>query len=191
MAPHQLFPSAIELRKFSKRARQTCRDHRIKLIDFKNFTLRANYNTLDTVVLDDRDGAGGSSFLQGEELLRRPNWWWSGSLRYHPDRLSAGVFVNQTGDRRDLDFRPFVDGSNGGAARTVNNPGFTKIDLALAYDLIPERGSARAARKGGWLAARRLTVELQANNILDEDYDEVFGFNAPGINWYAGVRLLF
>ncbi|MDP6482309.1 MAG: TonB-dependent receptor, partial [Nitrospinota bacterium] len=182
------FPNGMSFENISK-VRLKGAEFSAALIDLEYFTLRVSYNTLDTVVLDDRDGAGGSSFVQGRELLRRPNWWWSGSVLYHPDRLSAGVFVNQVGDRRDGDFRPFVDGSNGGAARTVNNPGFTKIDLALAYDLIPERGPA--ARKGGWLQARRLTAEFRANNILDEDYDEVFGFNAPGISLYAGFRLRF
>ena len=182
------FPNGTSFENISK-VRLKGAEFSAALIDLEDFTLRVNYNTLDTVVLDDRDGAGGSSFVQGEELLRRPDWWWSGSVLYHPDRLSAGVFVNQTGDRRDRDFRPFVDGSNGGAARTVKNPGFTRIDLALAYDLIPERGPA--ARKGGWFQARRLTAEFRANNILDEDYDELFGFNAPGVSWHAGFQLRF
>ena len=62
-----------------------------------------------------------------------------------------------------------------------------RADLALAYDLIRDRKPAVRALHG----VQRLTLELKVNNLADKDYDEVFGFNAPGINWMAGLRLHF
>lgn len=180
------FPNGTSFENISE-VRMKGAEFSLALIDFHDFTIRANYNTMDTKVLDDKNGLGGSSFLQGEELLRRPNWWWSGSITYHPDRMKLTVRVNSVSSRRDLDFRPFVDGSNGGASRKVNNPGHTKVDLAFSYDIVKDYKSIFGgdALKG----IKRLSLEFKINNLLDEDYDEAFGFNSPGINWFAGFRL--
>jgi vitamin B12 transporter len=180
------FPNGTNFENISK-ARLKGAEFSIALIDFRNFTIRANYNTLDTKVLEDRNGLGGTNFRQGEELIRRPNWWWSGSITYHPDRMRFTVRVNSVSSRRDLDFRPFVDGSNGGLTRIVNNPGYTKIDLAFAYDLTKNYKSIWEGDDRKWV--KGLSIELKVNNLLDEDYDEVFGFSSPGINWFAGFRL--
>ena len=97
------------------------------------------------------------------------------------------VRVNSVSSRRDLDFRPFVDGSNGGAALQVNNPAYTKVDLAFAYDIVK---NYKSILKGDvFKGVKRLSLEFKVNNLLDEDYDEAFGFNNPGINWFAGFRL--
>lgn len=183
------FPNGTNFENISK-VRIKGTEFSLALIDYKNFTARVNLNTLDTKVLDDRGGAGGSSFVQGEELLRRPNWWWTGALTYHPDRLRATLLFQQMGDRRDLDFRPFVDGSNGGSARTVNNPGFSKMDLALSFDLLKDRRWAFGGKKTRG-RAKNIALHLKLNNLLDEDYDEAFGFNAPGFNWAVGFRVTF
>jgi len=180
------FPNGFNFENISK-VRTKGAEFSVALVDFHDFTVRANYNTLDTVVLDDRNGLGGGDFRQGEELLRRPNWWWSGSITYHPDRFRGTVRVNQVSQRLDRDFRPLVSGSF--VFPRVNNAGYTKLDLALAYDIIKDR---KSVLPGAALSSiRGLTIEVKVNNILDEDYDEVFGFNAPGIEWFAGFRVLF
>ena len=82
--------------------------------------------------------------------------------------------------RRDFDYRGFVDGTNGGSSVKINNSGFTKVDVALSYYL-----------KNLPLKDQKTTLEFKINNLLDEDYDVVFGYNAPGIEMYAGMRISF
>ncbi|MED5580175.1 MAG: TonB-dependent receptor [Nitrospinota bacterium] len=162
------------------KARTKGAEFSISILNYNDFTIRANYNTLDTIVLDDSNGLGGSSFKQGQELVRRPNWWWSSSISYHPKPFIATVNINQMSSRRDFDYRGFVDGTNGGSSTRINNAGFTKIDVAISYYL-----------KKLPLSDQKTTLEFKVNNLLDEDYDEVFGYNAPGIEIYAGMSTSF
>ena len=37
--------------------------------------------------------------------------------------------------------------------------------------------------------SEKITLTGRIDNLLDEDYEEVFGFTPPGIGAYAGVRL--
>ena len=157
----------------------------LALVDVRGFTLRANWNYLDTIVADDRGGAGGQDFQQGQGLLRRPHWWWGGALSYHPGPFRATLSLREVGQRPDRDFTPLLAGSF--TFPRVHNPSYMRADLALAYDLIKDRKPAVRALPG----VQRLTLELKVNNLADKDYDEVFGFNAPGINWMAGLRLQF
>ncbi|MBI1725429.1 MAG: TonB-dependent receptor, partial [Candidatus Tectomicrobia bacterium] len=159
----------------------------LALVDFRDFTVRANWNYLDTIVADDRDGSGGQDFRQGQGLLRRPHWWWGGALSYHPGPFRATLSLREVGQRPDRDFTPLLAGSF--TFPRVHNPRYMRADLALAYDLIRDR---KPSLPGLSLpGVQRLTVELKVNNLADKDYDEVFGFNAPGINWMAGLRLHF
>ena len=180
------FPNGTNFENISK-VRTKGTEFSLSLVDFHNITFRANYNTLDTVVLDDRNGLGGGDFRQGEELLRRPNWWWSGSLTYHPGRFRGTVRINQVGDRLDRDFRPLLSGSF--TFPRVTNPAYEKIDIAFAFDIIKNRKSILT--KGKVSQVKDFTVEFKVNNILDRDYDETFGFNSPGIQWFAGLRTVF
>ena len=159
----------------------------LALVDFRGFTVRANWNYLDTIVADDRGGRGGQDFRQGQGLLRRPHWWWSGSASYHPGRFRATLSLHEVGERPDRDFRPLLAGSF--AFPRVHNSSYLRTDLTLGYDLIQD---GKPALPGLALPrVQRLAVELKVNNLADKDYDEVFGFNAPGINWMAGLRLHF
>ena len=152
----------------------------ISILNYNDFTIRANYNTLDTLVLNDSNGLGGSSFKKGQELVRRPNWWWSSTISYHPKPFTATIHINQMSSRRDFDYRGFVDGTNGGSSARINNAGFTKIDVSLSYYL-----------KELPIIDQKSTLEFKIKNLLDEDYDEVFGYNAPGLEMYAGMRISF
>ncbi len=180
------FPNGFNFENISK-VRLKGAEFSLALIDFHDFTVHANFNTLDTVVVDDRKGLGGGDFRQGEELLRRPNWWSSGSITYHPDRFRVTLRVNQVSQRLDRDFRPLLSGDF--TFPRVNNPGYAKVDLAASYDLVKDHKSI--FRGASPSPVKRLSVEIKVNNLLDKDYDEVFGFNAPGIEWFAGFRLSF
>lgn len=86
---------------------------------------------------------------------------------------------------RFLRQRALVDLSvlyNGRQYDTDFTLGFTPVPAALDdYTLINLAGSFRLSDR----------VELLAriDNLLDEDYEEVFGFNTPGIGAFGGVRV--
>lgn len=152
------------------------------LLDFHDFSAHAGFNTMDTVALE-TEGLGAPNYVEGEELLRRPDWWWSASVSYHPDRLRAALRVNTVSDRRD------IDDSQPWPYPRVVNPGFTRVDLALSLDVVKDGISMFDKTKKSRL--KDLTVELKVNNALDEEYDAIYGFSAPGIQWFAGVRAIF
>jgi vitamin B12 transporter len=48
------------------------------------------------------------------------------------------------------------------------------VDLAASVRLLPQ-----------------LTAYGRVENLLDADYEDVFGFNTPGLGAYAGLRVDF
>ena len=156
----------------------------LSLLDFHDFSAHASFNTMDTITLDD-GGVSSLNYAEGEALLRRPDWWWSASVSYHPDRLRATFRVNTVSDRWDRDdSAPWPS-----SPVRVINPGYTRVDLALSLDVVKDRISMfDKTRKS---KVKDLTVELKVNNALDEEYDAIYGFGAPGIQWFAGVRVIF
>ncbi len=165
-----------------QKARVKGAEFSFSLIDFHDFSAHANFNTMDTVALE-TEGLGAPNYMEGEELLRRPDWWWSASVSYHPDRLRASLRVNTVSDRWD------IDDSQPWPYPRVVNPGFTRVDLALSLAVVKDRISMfDKTRKS---KVKDLTVELKVNNALDEEYEAVYGYTAPGIQWFAGVRAVF
>ena len=152
------------------------------LLDIHDFTLHASYNLMDTETIETQ-GLGAPNYVEGEELLRRPEWWWSASISYHPDRLRAALRVNTVSDRWDID-----DSAPWPFPRVVN-PGYTRVDLALSFDVVKDRISMFDKTRKSKL--KDLTVELKVNNAFDEEYEAVYGYTAPGVQWFAGVRAIF
>ncbi|HET9491696.1 MAG TPA: TonB-dependent receptor [Methylomirabilota bacterium] len=58
-----------------------------------------------------------------------------------------------------------------------SNPGHHRIDVGGVWRIAPRRGTAPA-----------LDLTVRVNNVTDEDYMEVLGFPAPGINFLAGLQ---
>ena len=48
------------------------------------------------------------------------------------------------------------------------------LDLTASYDF-----------------GRNATVYVRTNNLLDEDYEQVYGYQTPGRSAYVGIRLSF
>ena len=74
----------------------------------------------------------------------------------------------------DLDF------SQDFTSPRVRLGGYTRADLAVAYRLFENRWGIRA-----------FTLEGQARNLFDEDYEEVFGFSSAGATFLVGFRAEF
>ncbi len=101
--------------------------------------------------------------------IRRPPTTASANLTWRaPDtRGSATLTVRYNGGMTDSDFSAFP-------ARTVMLKAFTLVNLA-----------------GSWNATPHIEVFGRVENLADEKYQEVYGFNTAGRAGYLGVRARF
>src|SRR5690606_32586537 len=83
--------------------------------------------------------------------------------------VGLNLNVNYVGQQRDLFFPPFPEPS-----RRVDLEDYTLVTIAARWAIRPE-----------------ITVFARVENLLDEEYEEVFGFAQPGISAFAGVRVGF
>ena len=81
--------------------------------------------------------------------------------------VEVGGSLAYVGTRRDLDFDVFP-------ARKV------KLDDYMLASL-----------KLGWRLTETFQAYVRAENLLDADYEDVFGFNTPGRTVYLGLRVRF
>jgi len=104
----------------------------------------------------------------GLRLDRRPEH--QGSLRLHWDacpQLAADAAATLVGERPDSNYSAFPP------AR-VTLPGYAKLDLGLTGRL-----------------SRHFSLYGRVENLLDQQYEEVFGFPALGRFFSAGVTAHF
>jgi outer membrane cobalamin receptor len=98
----------------------------------------------------------------GAELIRRPKHSGSAFVGYLGGAWQSMLVITHRGERLDVtDIAPFG---------TVGAPSFTTADLTIRY------------RVGS------LVPYVKAENITDEDYEEVFGYASPARRLIAGVR---
>ena len=62
----------------------------------------------------------------------------------------------------------------------VNNRDYFVLNLAASYDVVRNRGYIN-----------KVQVWAKINNLLDERYQEVFGYSSPGFSMLAGLRVIF
>jgi vitamin B12 transporter len=98
----------------------------------------------------------------GAELLRRPKHSGSVTIGHNAGRLDTMLVILHTGERTDLiPIAPFS---------VVSNEAHTTADLTLRY------------RSGEW------APYLRVENLTDERYEEVLGFEGGGRRALIGVR---
>jgi vitamin B12 transporter len=144
------------------------------------FTLRpidgwsatANYTLLDTEAMATA-GIGGTAFVRGEPLLRRPKHSGSISLAHERDRLTTAATLFVKGDSIDRDF------SKGGSPR-VTLEGYNKLDLSLAYVLFK-----------GVAGLKNIVWKTRVQNLLNETYEEVFGFSTARLSFLTGIEVRY
>ena len=130
---------------------------------------RGSYTYLDTTVLDPGP-SGGTLFVRGEPLLRRPEHSGAFTIDYSVERWTASFNLTIKGSSIDGDFSAFP------AAR-VRLDGYTKADIAVAYRLIENR-----------LGMESFSITAKGQNVFDEDYEETFGFSTAGASFLIGFR---
>jgi vitamin B12 transporter len=119
-------------------------------------------------------GKRGASFVQatyldteddnGLPLLRRPEW--SGSWTLHGNfskHLSGDLTLFYVGARDDVDPITY---------QRTEAPSYTTGDISLAYSL--------------W---NGVEITARVLNVLDEEYQEIIGYPAPGRQYLFGLRL--
>ncbi len=122
---------------------------------------KAHYTYLDAT---QADGLGGQ-----ERELRRPRHTGGASVNYAFAQGRGNLNVNflHTGDQRDISFPPRPP-----FQELVNLDGFNLISLA-----------------GSWKVLRNATLFARIENVLDDNYEEVYGFQSPGVAAFAGIRI--
>ena len=89
------------------------------------------------------------------------------------ERATASVSVLYVGQRQDQDFSTFP-------FQTVTLESYTKVDLALSVLLLEDEG-----------VLNKLQAKVKIDNLFDEDYEEAFGFPAPGLVYLFGLEATF
>lgn len=121
-------------------------------------------------ISDQLNAHGSATFLDSEQNdideIRRPDFIASATVTYRPtDALSLTASLDHNGSQLDTDFGTF---------QNVTLDAFTLVGLNAAYDVDDH-----------------FTLTLRGDNLLNEDYQEVFGYASPGRAVYAGLRANF
>ena len=102
----------------------------------------------------------------GEELLRRAkvktafNVDWAIS-----DALNAFFEVVFVGDRRDNDYNAFP-------AERVTLPRYTLLNMKISYEISPG-----------------VEIYARGENLLDQNYEQVYGYSTAGSSGYGGINV--
>lgn len=131
--------------------------------------------TMNARVTADFDLGGSFTWLDAEDPdgraeVRRPEFLASlnANYRFLDDRANVNLSADYNGRMVDNEFIFATPESR------VWLEDFVLVNLAAAYRLTD-----------------RVELFGRIENLLDEDYQEVFSFDTPGIGAYAGVRLTF
>jgi vitamin B12 transporter len=101
-------------------------------------------------------------------LLRRPKDKFSASLLYpFLKRGSIRLSLIYIGKREDLDFSTWP-------ATRITLTDYTLFNSVISYDIIPQ-----------------VQAFLRMDNILNEHYEMIKGYGAPGFSVYGGINLYF
>ncbi len=124
---------------------------------------------------------GSATFMDSEDNgiseIRRPEILASATLIWSPnDEFSLSAQIDHNGNQ--LDDRFFFDSSIGDfgafSSERLTLDAFTLLGANAAYDVNDY-----------------FTLTLRGDNLLNEDYQEVFGYASPGRAIYAGLKANF
>ena len=127
----------------------------------KNILVTGSYMRLYTRVTASTSPQSSDTGI-GEELVRRPRNSGSLSIAITPQRWSFVVGGRFVGERQDADFTFGV----------TRNPGYENIYASASYDLV-----------------RHVTPVLRIDNLLNERYEEVLGYQALSRSIIGGLRM--
>jgi vitamin B12 transporter len=123
------------------------------------FDVQASYTYLNA----SQEDLGGKDMTE----VRRPEHSGSVAFNYYWDRAGINLVVSYTGEQEDDFFPPFPP-----FQERVALDSFTLVSLGARYNLTD-----------------RLTLTGRVENLADEDYEQVYGFQSPGVSAYLGIRV--
>lgn len=124
--------------------------------------LEASYSYVDA---EEPDGTGGFT-----REVRRPKHNASLLVAYRPtDGLQLTLDANYVGEATDTFFPPFPEPS-----QVVTLGDYLLVNLAASYRV-----------------SDAVTLRARAENLLDESYENLFGFATPGVAAYVGFQLSY
>lgn len=135
----------------------------------------ASYSWLHTEVTNSGfDSGPHASFVEGEALLRRPEHTFAARVAHTLAGLGR-VYgrMSYVGVRADRTFDP-----------TTFAPRRLQLD---SYVLLAAGGTWDVAEASGRRPS--VSVSVRGENLLDQTYEEAFGFDAPGRQIYFGVSM--
>ncbi len=127
----------------------------------ERLNFRANYSYLDA----NEDNFAGRPVTE----VRRPEHSGSLILDYSLDRGSVNLAIMRTGSQEDDYFPPYPP-----FVERVVLGGYTLVELSGHYQVND-----------------RLSLTGRIENALDEDYEQVFGYESAGAAAYLGVRVIW
>ena len=134
-------------------------------------TLTGAYTYLDSEVIDAGfDDGEGATFVEGATLIRRPKHQANLQATYPLGSVFFNGAVRWTASRTDRDF-------SGWPAIPVELPSYTLVDIGAETRLF--------APTRGWPGLR---LNVRVENLFDQSYQNVFGFDSPGRAFLVGLR---
>jgi vitamin B12 transporter len=134
------------------------------------FRIGTSWTLLQTRVTDSGfDVGGGATFVDGQPLLRRPNQSFSSWITRTGDKADISAHFSRIGERTDRDFSTYPA---------------TRIIMPI-HKLLSIESAWRAMVNNNGQAA--VTFRIKGENLLDQNYQEIFGFQAPGRNLTIGA----
>jgi len=127
----------------------------------KNILITGSYMRLYTDVTASTTPESSDTGI-GEPLVRRPRNSGSVSIAVTPRRWSFVMGGSFIGERQDADFTFGI----------TRNPGYKNIWASASYDI-----------------AKHFTPFIRVNNLLNERYEEVLGYQALSRNILGGLRI--
>ena len=127
---------------------------------FFGFDAKVNYTYTDAS--DKSDGLS----QEDRKLIRRPENKIGGYISYNfSAKANANVEMIYVGKRDDLDFGTFP-------SERIQLEPYVLLNVAAHYRLLDF-----------------LRLNLRVENLLDSDYEEVFGYGTAGISFYGGISI--
>jgi vitamin B12 transporter len=139
----------------------------------RDVKVSASYTYLQAEATGDA-GLPSPTFTAGQRLVRRPTHSAELAVRGRLlDRVTLGGSVIYLGPRDDVDFNQFP-------AQRVELPGYATVDLATEIEV----ARASPGRPG-------LSGVLRAENLFNQDYDQVVGFAGRRRGVFGGAKFRF
>lgn len=104
----------------------------------------------------------------GKQLDRRPMHTYGLGISWYPtERYIIRMDLTYIGERKDIDYTRFP-------YEQITLDGYTKVDLSIHYKINPS-----------------FEIFGRIENLLDEEYEEVYGYQSARLSGYGGLKVEF